>query len=682
MMLRVFFSLLLAAGAAYAGEFTPREFSISIPQTVHYQFDGGLARIPVTVSGSPAIVTLAIFSKDQSYHLNGVRNGYLGWHYVNRIDTCVAVCPPERLEPGRHTLVWNGRHQDGAIWRFDGFLTYYAWGYNVGSPPQRVTDAIRFTRFDRSSMLLYDSLGMPLARPVLYSGARQEGEPGEHGWVWNVRTRWVIGDDPENPALAETTRYRSGPDRGRMAVDPNDPGVFLTQFLHTAPPVSPMVTARWRWVSGGDAVLMQQWGEDGYTYAYTDLDSETGLYSGPVTDGTYLYSTNMSGNRPLVDVFDIIDGILVQRLDLSGSWLSSAGEPATPSAISWNRGKLHLASAISCLYQALDPLAGMDNLDFLPVWENGLGDGVGDQPGLPALPNPASCHFPDRSPMLRGVASDADGFALFFDESLPGQFGLLAPDGTGMGVFPLPGLEGGTVYALQAVDTGSAYDGLYYGGVTATGDTTGVWYTGFDSVKGRIGAYIDVWGPFITIIEPMESDVLIPDAKTIISWVSGETESMRIDLSTDGGTTWTTLADSVPNTGSWLWTVPPVRSERCILRLTDLADPSNSDNSWPFTIESPLSVSDAAPAPFALRPNMPNPFNPSTTLSFTLPAPGNVSLTVYDITGRTVTELLRGFFSAGEHSAVWNAKGCASGVYFAVLKAGERTETRKMLLVR
>ncbi len=78
----------------------------------------------------------------------------------------------------------------------------------------------------------------------------------------------------------------------------------------------------------------------------------------------------------------------------------------------------------------------------------------------------------------------------------------------------------------------------------------------------------------------------------------------------------------------------------------------------------------------------PNPFNPSTTLSFTLSAPGNVTLTVYDVTGRKVTELVSGFHAAGEHSAVWNAEGCASGVYFSVLRAGEKRETRKILLVR
>ncbi len=80
--------------------------------------------------------------------------------------------------------------------------------------------------------------------------------------------------------------------------------------------------------------------------------------------------------------------------------------------------------------------------------------------------------------------------------------------------------------------------------------------------------------------------------------------------------------------------------------------------------------------------NYPNPFNPFTTIAYTLPASGAVSLTVFDITGQKVAELARGNQSAGAHTVVWNAKGFASGVYFCTLRAGKAVETRKLLLVR
>ena len=95
-----------------------------------------------------------------------------------------------------------------------------------------------------------------------------------------------------------------------------------------------------------------------------------------------------------------------------------------------------------------------------------------------------------------------------------------------------------------------------------------------------------------------------------------------------------------------------------------------------------VEISKSTPSCCIILANVPNPFNPSTAISFTLPQSGLVSLTVYDITGRKVTELVRGFQSAGRHTVVWNAEGCASGVYFCALKAVKAVETKKMLLMR
>jgi streptogramin lyase len=100
--------------------------------------------------------------------------------------------------------------------------------------------------------------------------------------------------------------------------------------------------------------------------------------------------------------------------------------------------------------------------------------------------------------------------------------------------------------------------------------------------------------------------------------------------------------------------------------------------------DKPVTVKteESAPAPLLIRGVYPNPFNPSTTITFTLPQAGHASLTVYDVIGRKVADLTHGFRPAGRHTIAWNAKECASGVYFAVLKMGKKTETRKMLLVR
>ncbi len=102
---------------------------------------------------------------------------------------------------------------------------------------------------------------------------------------------------------------------------------------------------------------------------------------------------------------------------------------------------------------------------------------------------------------------------------------------------------------------------------------------------------------------------------------------------------------------------------------------------------SGVSNNQARPATFALLGNRPNPFNPVTTIDFTLSAPGDAVLAVYDVTGRKVRELMSGRMSAGTHAVMWDGRDDAgnrpaSGVYLARLTCGGRTSTGKMLLMK
>lgn len=101
-----------------------------------------------------------------------------------------------------------------------------------------------------------------------------------------------------------------------------------------------------------------------------------------------------------------------------------------------------------------------------------------------------------------------------------------------------------------------------------------------------------------------------------------------------------------------------------------------------------LDSEEGSPRPRQLV-NVPNPFNPSTAIRFSLPADGFVRLTVHDVQGRLVAVLANGRLGAGEHSIVWDAGKAPSGVYFYRLEAmdalGENklsTKTRKMMLVK
>ena len=88
------------------------------------------------------------------------------------------------------------------------------------------------------------------------------------------------------------------------------------------------------------------------------------------------------------------------------------------------------------------------------------------------------------------------------------------------------------------------------------------------------------------------------------------------------------------------------------------------------------------PLEFALYHAYPNPFNPVTNLSYSTPEGRNLSLVVYDIMGREVTQLINSYKEAGYHSIQWDATSFSSGVYMVKLVAGEFTQTQKIALVK
>ena len=78
----------------------------------------------------------------------------------------------------------------------------------------------------------------------------------------------------------------------------------------------------------------------------------------------------------------------------------------------------------------------------------------------------------------------------------------------------------------------------------------------------------------------------------------------------------------------------------------------------------------------------PNPFNPATTLTFSVPEDINVILQVYDINGRIISKLIDNKMKAGYHSIVWNSDKCSSGLYFVKMIAGDFIHTQKLILVK
>jgi len=93
-------------------------------------------------------------------------------------------------------------------------------------------------------------------------------------------------------------------------------------------------------------------------------------------------------------------------------------------------------------------------------------------------------------------------------------------------------------------------------------------------------------------------------------------------------------------------------------------------------------VNNEKEADFSLSGNYPNPFNPSTTISFNLLLSGFTTLKVYDIMGREVSELISGELNAGSHSVTFNGDNLASGIYYYRLESSGNVAVKKMLLVK
>jgi hypothetical protein len=85
---------------------------------------------------------------------------------------------------------------------------------------------------------------------------------------------------------------------------------------------------------------------------------------------------------------------------------------------------------------------------------------------------------------------------------------------------------------------------------------------------------------------------------------------------------------------------------------------------------------------YRLDQSYPNPFNPGTTISFTIPTESLVTLKVFDLLGREVSTLISEELSAGSYSRQWSAEGLTSGVYFYRLRAGTFIQTNKFVLLR
>jgi len=172
-----------------------------------------------------------------------------------------------------------------------------------------------------------------------------------------------------------------------------------------------------------------------------------------------------------------------------------------------------------------------------------------------------------------------------------------------------------------------------------------------------------------------------------ILWASSNVIDVKIELSINNGASWTEVISSKPSTGLYSWSVPNNPSFQCLIKISDVTDPNVNDISDNvFTIEQPTSIEagdkSGIPTEFILQQNFPNPFNPNTTIYYGIPEGSYVKLSIYNLLGEKIAELVNDYKDAGNYSTTFNFENHNSGVYLYRIQAGNFVETKKMILMK
>jgi hypothetical protein len=118
------------------------------------------------------------------------------------------------------------------------------------------------------------------------------------------------------------------------------------------------------------------------------------------------------------------------------------------------------------------------------------------------------------------------------------------------------------------------------------------------------------------------------------------------------------------------------------VRAYNLGGTSSNSNTINVTLVGVTRKEVGIPLAYELSRNYPNPFNPNTTIKFSIPHSGFVSLRIFNSVGQEISHLVSEYLSAGIYTVRWSAYGFASGVYFYKIITGDFTETKKLILLK
>jgi hypothetical protein len=191
----------------------------------------------------------------------------------------------------------------------------------------------------------------------------------------------------------------------------------------------------------------------------------------------------------------------------------------------------------------------------------------------------------------------------------------------------------------------------------------------------------------VAVQSPNGGEVWVVGQTENITWTGVNVDDAKIELSNDNGTSWSTIIETTPNTGTYAWVVAaPDSSDECLIRITNVANGfvyDVSDNVFTIDIISNLGEElEDIPTEFSLAQNYPNPFNPMTTIKYAVPKTSLVSIKVYDLTGQEVASLINEIKEVGTYEVKFDARNLASGIYLYRMVAGDFTAVKKLNVLK
>jgi len=260
---------------------------------------------------------------------------------------------------------------------------------------------------------------------------------------------------------------------------------------------------------------------------------------------------------------------------------------------------------------------------------------------------------------VSSVADDGAGMVTFsldymFDDEVGGfQFDLL--------------VEGiGTALVYDSVSGGDAAVAFNSVTTNSSGTMLGFSFTGGTMAAETSGHFMDVMATYdVTDVAICATIHAVEDCTNGQPACSGAEGDTRMVLSDSAGQ---------PLESSFTMSTWTVGSSCGTTDTGDCACSGDLDN-------------DISPYEFGLSKNYPNPFNPTTTIGYDIKAAGEVSIVIYDMTGREVRNLVSDYANPGSYSVVWNAKSnqgleVSAGMYVYKMIAGDFVQVNKMLLVK